>query len=195
MTASIVCLGWGSLIWEPASLESAGVMPGIVEQGGSWHVDGPDLPLELARNAVVRDPPRHLLSWVITPGAAASPTLWARLSSADVGDAVRALAEREGIAATEVGRWPSTAPQDSVRDEIGAWAKRQGHAAVVWTAQSPEWLGHARAPALQEALAFLASLVERGEADHAERYVRKTPPQTRSQFRSAIEQRFGWIPS
>lgn len=102
-----------------------------------------------------------------------------------------ALAEREGLSHHEIGSWPSDAAIDPA---IGAWAAARGIAGVVWTAQSPSWLGHDRAPEPMEALEFLASLIEAGAADHAVRYVRKTPPQTKSPLRTAIEQSFGWTP-
>lgn len=92
-----------------------------------------------------------------------------------------ALAEREGLSHHEIGSLPSDAAIDPA---IGAWASARGIAGVVWTAQSPSWLGHDRAPEPMEALA----------ADHAVRYVRKTPPQTKSLLRTAIEQSFGWTP-
>ena len=48
----IVCIGWGSLVWDP----------GVLRCVGDWQTDGPTLPLEFAR--VWRD---GRLALVLTP--------------------------------------------------------------------------------------------------------------------------------
>jgi hypothetical protein len=59
----IVCLGWGSLIWNPKDLP--------VED---WHGDGPALPVEFAR--ISRG---GRLTLVVADSAAQLPVLWTRL--------------------------------------------------------------------------------------------------------------------
>ena len=72
-SAMIVCLGWGSLIWCPDSLPTI----------GDWHADGPDLPVEFARQS--KD---GRITLVIEPGAKRVPVLWTRLTVGSI-DAAR----------------------------------------------------------------------------------------------------------
>jgi hypothetical protein len=207
MALSIACLGWGSLIWKPANragapLERQGIRPGISADGGSWNVDGPMLPLELARNATSEDGAPYS-SWVITPGSPDSPAMWAWLDlSPDVGDdvdralrfAAQALATREGAALSCIGRWHRLSDPMSYAagEAIAAWAIAHHVDGVVWTALTPRWFDAERAPTRDELLGLLRKLVAEGRAGHAEEYVRRTPAQTRSPYRAEIEAELGW---
>ncbi|HEY4058073.1 MAG TPA: hypothetical protein VGM39_15770 [Kofleriaceae bacterium] len=201
-THGLVVLGWGSLIPKPSHhpdgpLASFGVTPGLAENGGSWLADGPALPLELARLVTAPD---EYPSWVITPGSTTSTVLYAPLSirrdqSFDLDralhSAVHGLAVREGVSDTSIGRWPSTNAYECV-DVIAAWAQSRAIAGVVWTALPPKWSGVERAPSEAEILGLLRGLVKRDAADYAEHYIRTTPAQTTSPFRTAIERELGW---
>jgi hypothetical protein len=196
MSRSIVCVGWASLIWEPsehpgAPLAKQGVHPGLVDEGGSWHPDGPALPLELARDSTFRG--ARFVSWVVTPGATESPTLWASLDVSSLDEAIIALATREGVEPSQIDRWPGSG--GAIPELVGAWATHANHDAVVWTALTPKWQTEHRTPLESEVLALLVDLDARGEAAHAERYIRNTPRQTASPYRTAIEARLGWTPT
>ena len=179
----IVCLGWGSLIWNPMELPV-----------DDWHSDGPELPVEFAR---ISDGGR--LTLVIADGAPQLPVLWTRLSVQSLDEAVHALAGREGIreknARYSIGFW---SPDRSSRREqtrvIGAWAAAQGIQAVVWTALKPGFPnGRGVVPSCEQALDHLRGLDTKAVAS-AEEYVRRTPAQIRTPYRTAIEKEFGWMP-
>ena len=177
----IVCLGWGSLIWSPGSLPTI----------GDWHSDGPDLPVEFARQS--RD---GRITLVIVPAAKHVPVLWTRLMVGSVDTARRALADREGVCLSRfprsIGHWSledASQHQDSVG--IGEWASAKGAGAVVWTALKPRFNDQLVTPTREEVVERLLSL-EDPERAKAEEYVRKTPPQIRTAYREAIELELGW---
>jgi len=78
----ILCLGWGSLIWNPESLP-------IKDE---WKTDGPALPIEFARQS--RD---GRLTLVVAQGSWNVEVLWAELDVQTIEDAKSSLAKREGI--------------------------------------------------------------------------------------------------
>ncbi len=191
----VVALGWGSLIEKPEQLAELGVRPGSIDAGGSWRGDGPLLPLELARMAIAPTGGTKYPSWVITPGVARSPALYAELAI-EVDDdrllrAAHLLARREGADISDIGRWPSNyAPAEYAA--IGAWAAARGISGVIWTALAPRWNSSNGAPSEAEVIALLRALVASGQAEHAEHYIRTTPAQIRSPIRAAIERELGW---
>lgn len=176
---TIVCLGWGSLIWRQDTLPVR----------GEWQPDGPVLPLEFARE--LND---KRITLVITPGAPMITALWAELDVKTLHEAKTALAAREGISEANIrrsiGAWSADAGSN---DAIGHWATGQGFAHVVWTALKPKVGSEYRTPSAAEVLGHLASLAgeDRGRA---EEYVRMAPRQIATPYRASIEQRLGWTP-
>ena len=79
---NIVCLAWGSLVWQP----------GILPLAGPWSTDGPSLPIEFAR---VGD--KGELATVLCPGRPTSPVRWAKLSEPDLVTARKLLRRHEEI--------------------------------------------------------------------------------------------------
>src|SRR5665213_2395551 len=114
---AIVCLGWGSLIWDPQGFRTL----------GEWENDGPSLPLEFARQSG-----GGRMTLVITDGKHMVPVLWARLDVPNIDQAVQALADREGTSTANIGRCPLPLPRHRCSDRICAWAEAQGHSGVVW---------------------------------------------------------------
>jgi hypothetical protein len=171
---AIVCLGWGSLIWKPENLPTL----------GDWQPDGPELPLEFARQS--KD---GRVTLVLTEGAQVSPTLWAQLDVPDISVAVDRLAKRENTNAARIGMWsPQQARTATCSDVIGSWALERGFEGVVWTALPPRWDGqNDHVPTLPRVLSYVASL--EGEAfDLAAEYVFKAPEQVQTPFRAALTQ-------
>jgi len=182
---TIVGLGWGSLIWSPRTLPVK----------GAWHEDGPFLPIEFSRQAA-----DGRITLAITPGAPRIPVLWAELAVESLHDAVSELGYREGIPPeywpAHVGLWqPGLSFAQEQADVIAAWGEERGFDGVVWTAL-PTGFKDARGtvPTLHDVLTYLRGLT--GESLHkAEEYIRKAPAQTRTPYRTAIEEALGWTPS
>lgn len=173
---TIVCLGWGSLVWDPRTLPLR----------GDWKTDGPVLPLEFARQS--QD---GRITLVITEDGAPCPALWGELDAATLDEAVAALAAREGCAPTAIGRWPSATTVFAQADAISAWAGRRGIAGVVWTALSP---GLARSRGAVPALGYVVDHLRtlKGEArEAAQTYVARAPLQVATRYRPALEAELG----
>lgn len=173
----IVCIGWGSLIWRPDGLPLS----------SEWHEDGPELPIEYARQSKSR-----ALTLVIAPGAELVRSLWASLAVSSLDGAVEALASREGTPnARSIGRWPTSNAEGSIYRTIAGWAEQRGVSGAVWTALPAKFNGEARIPTATEAIAYLRSL-SGAEARDARTYVERTPPQVRTRLRAVIERELGW---
>ncbi len=177
----IVCIGWGSLIWCQKTLPVL----------GDWNSDGPELPIEFARESSGRR-----ITLVVCEGAPAVTTFWARLDVTTLDAAKNALAEREGIKprniSTSIGHWSKAGRSIHPGvDAIAAWAVQKGADAVVWTALKPKLGDDYRVPAVAEVIAHLESLTGI-ELDAAEEYVRLAPKQIVMPYRTAIEKALGW---
>lgn len=177
----IVSLGWGSLIWDHRDLPI----------DGEWRNDGPDLPVEFARQS--RD---GRVTLVVAEDCDPVPVFWTRLDVPSLDDARIALARREGISSTcldvSVGFWSETSrSRHGDAPSIGVWAESIEASAVVWTALKPRFRDMSVKPSCDEVVAYLSGLT--GEAqERAEEYVRRTPGQIRTLYRDAIERELGW---
>jgi len=170
---NFICLGWGSLIWDPQSL------PVI----GTWSEDGPSLPLEFARES--RD---GRMTLVIVDDLPPIPTLWTRLAVASIEEAVQALLEREGAAwIGSIGRWPLDHRTHRYAGEVGTWAREKQFDGVVWTDLKAGFRADRGAmPSWSATERHLASLT--GDArKNAANYMFKAPAQIQTPFRAAIE--------
>lgn len=180
---TIVCLGWGSLIWNPRELPVS----------SDWRTDGPSLPLEFARQS--ND---GRITLVVTSGAASVPVYWAGLDFLSVDEAKLGLAKREGIPERlvhrSVGFWsPDAASDHREAARIGEWAHEHGHRGVVWTALKPKFGNDYVTPRAEQVLEYLESLT--GEPQRlAEEYIRKAPKQIVTSYRQDIERTLGWTP-
>ncbi len=170
----IVCIGWGSLVWDP----------GVLRCVGDWHVDGPTLPLEFAR--VSRD---GRLTLVLTPGAAPVPALWCELDYLTAEASQAALAGREGTAIHAIGLWPGPMPKHtSGAAQIAQWGGDRGFDAVIWTALRPRFGGvDGAAPKDAAAAASFLGTLSGDALLRASEYVRRAPEQVKTGFRAALE--------
>lgn len=179
----ISCLGWGSLIWDPRTLPIR--MP--------WFSDGPFLPVEFARHSS-----GDRITLVITPDLSEVRVLWALMSTSDLDDAKRGLAQREGInddyIESSIGCWLNDLDNsDSMIQSIGSWAISKGLDAVIWTALRPKFGDEYRVPSIEEVIDFLTNLPHE-RMKYAKEYIRKAPIQIDTNYRREIERKLGWKP-
>ncbi len=119
----IVCLGWGSLIWDPRELPIS----------SEREIDGPELPVEFARQSS-----DGRITLVIAEAAIPVPVLWSTLSVNSLDDAKQALASREEISdrflERSIGYWcPATNSPHRESQQIGQWAGSRSLQGVIWT--------------------------------------------------------------
>ncbi|WP_421729387.1 hypothetical protein [Brevundimonas sp.] len=171
---TIACIGWGSLIENPGSLPVVSV----------WRADGPDLPIEFARQS--QD---DRLTLVLVEGVPTSKALWCSLDASTLEEAVLALQAREGAkTGKHIGRWPLSDPDEYLMaSQIGEWAQLNGLLGVVWTALPPGMKNsRGQLPSLAEAVAHLGGL-DAARLDAASKYIRTAPAQTQTAYRAALE--------
>src|SRR5215813_3106795 len=84
---NIAVLGWGSLIWHPASFRAK----------TKWRSDGPRLPIEFAR--ISQD---NRLTLVIQPGSTDQATYWSLSELTDLEPARQNLKARERTASKDI---------------------------------------------------------------------------------------------
>lgn len=175
--ATIACLGWGSLIWDPRELP--------IQR--KWFVDGPLLRVEFLRQS--QD---GRITLVLDKSAAPVRSLWAVMDATDLQAAKDALFNREGCKKPEhIGAWSRGAESPPNIVELPQWAGAHGIDHVVWTGLPPKLGTKERVPTIDEVLAHLRGLVG-ASRDVAERYVRLAPRQIDTAYRRRIEAEFGW---
>lgn len=179
---AIACLGWGSLIWRPESLNIC----------REWFTDGPLLPIEF-----VRQSNDGRLTLVITKTAKPVRTLWALMSTDDLTMAKQSLRVREGISTRNFETSISSITiaentEDEVKLCIQDGAKSLKLDAVIWTSL-PSKFGETDGvePTLDEAIRYLNSL-DINKRMAAEEYIRRAPKQIDTEFRRKFEGEFGW---
>lgn len=178
---TIVCLGWGSLVWDPCGLPLR----------GSWQTTGPLLPIEFARKS--RD---GRITLVIVDDTPLVPVPWSSLNVSSLDEARHALAKREGIQAKNfersIGAWSASfATTHAEAATIAAWAKSIGLKGVVWTALKARFPGASGKPTCDQVITYLT----RPTGDtrtQAETYVRRAPAEIVTPYRAEIERQLGW---
>ena len=186
--ASIACIAWGSLVWDPRELPC--VPP--------WRDDGPLLPVEFARESADRR-----ITLVICDGVPTVRCSWSPLTATTLSDARRALGLREfgrpdapGIDRC-IGWWDRATDDARGRqaDVIAAWAASHDLSGVVWTDLPPRFGGvEGRVPAVDQVLTHLRALPADAR-QRAETYVRRAPVQTDTLVRRRIAAELGWTPA
>lgn len=164
---SIVCIGWGPLVYEPRELPC-----------GQWHDDGPSPPVEF-----VHESGNRRITLVIYPEGPRVLTLWPVLNVPDLLAARDKLGVREYDRAgpkwieKNIGIWNGADGTSRGReaDTIAAWAKPRELGGAVWTSLPPKFGGvDDEVPSVDDVIVYLDAL--RGaERDEAEKYVRKAP--------------------
>ena len=175
--ATIACLGWGSLIWDPRELP--------IQR--KWFADGPFLRVEFLRQS--RD---SRITLVLEQSAAPVRSLWAVMDASDLQPAKDALFEREGCKKPEhIASWSRGVATPPSIVELPQWAEAHGIDHVVWTGLPPKIGNQERVPTINEVLAHLKGLIG-APRDTAETYIRRTPRQIDTAYRRRIEAELGW---
>jgi hypothetical protein len=177
----IVCLGWGSLIWDPRDLLLTDRSP------EAWRRDGPELPIEF-----VRQSSDDRITLVIDTQSPTVPVLWHELAVRAPAEAIETLREREGNTPSHrIGRWPCADGYECA-ELIEDWARERGFEFVVWTALPTQLHGRPNVrPNKTEVINYLRGLS--GETLRlAKEYVCKAPSQIDTPYRRAIEKELGW---
>lgn len=181
----IACLGWGSLIWNSGSLKLS----------SGWNSDGPLLPIEFARESL-----DGRMTLVLLDEAKQSPSLWAVLTATDIETAKDDLAKREGVPEKSIrysiGYWDRATgtSHGKCSEEISKWAFEKGLDGVVWTNLKYGFqASRDQLPALAEVIEHLNKLSQE-KRNKAKEYVCRTPAQIRTDFRSELEGKLGWLP-
>ena len=174
--ATIACLGWGSLIWDPRDLPL----------DSEWFDDGPLVHVEFARES--ND---GRVTLVLHPTARRVRSLWAMMGATDVDGARRDLGRREGIPPRRwpelIGAWPEQCSGCIVG--LDEWARERRLEAVVWTALGSNF--EEGQPLEAQVIGHLQALVGT-KREKAEQYVRRTPKQIDTAIRARLKERFGW---
>ena len=176
----IVCLGWGSLIWDSQDL--------LVKS--NWENDGPLLPIEFARQSK-----NGRITLVICETTVLSRVYWAEMSSNNLDVCVESLKEREGtndINIHKVTRCNSVQTLDSIQVIIQNWLKLKEFDAAIWTGLPPKFGGTTnQMPTCNDVIAYLNGLKDESYR-LAKEYVEKTPIQIETEYRSPIRQAMNW---
>ena len=176
----IVCIGWGSLIWNPGEL--------IIQN--HWFEDGPMLPIEFTR--ISND---NRVTLIIDREAKSIKTLWALMTCDDLYKAKESLMKREGI--SKIDRIHSAIQNETVKDkiesEIQKWLIEKGIDSAIWTGLSYSKKTKYKRPSIDCIISHLSNLTD-GQKKDAENYIRKAPKQINTEYRKTIEERLGWTP-
>ena len=180
---NFVCLGWGSLIWCQKTLPVL----------GEWSLDGPELPLEFARESQDKR-----ITLVICEGAPVVRTLWAKINVANLDEAKQVLAIRERISGDNIKHSigflsPDGRSTSLAVEAVADWTVGRAVDGVVWTALKPKLGTSYRTPQVDEVIDHLRGLTG-AQRDMAEEYVRLAPRQIATPYRRAIEEALGWSP-
>ena len=199
---SIVCLGWGSLVWDPDDLPIEQTDP--VER--AWLLDGPHLPVEFARHSN-----GGRMTLVVVPGRRLVPVLWTLMLVRDLEAAKRSLAMRECrrrdrrlVAADRIQRFVNESCGYGTRDGdsrgqcanlVRQWAARRDVEAVIWTDLPAKFNGiNGQIPNAEEVIEFLRHR-EGQERQDAMEYIMRTPKQILTDYRRQIEAQLQWMPT
>lgn len=178
----IVCIAWGSLVWNPKNL--------LIDN--KWHNDGPHLPIEFFRQS--ND---GRLTLVINDKARPVQTLWSLMKTEKVSEARKSLQLRENINDSNIDDFVgvvhvSEETKNPIKLIIQSWLKTKEFDCAIWTNLPPKFNNiKNRIPTIAEAINYLSSL-DSTKSKLAEEYIRKTPKQILTEYRTEFEVHFNW---
>ncbi len=176
----IACLGWGSLIWNPAGIKIQ----------HHWFEDGPILPVEFTRISN-----NNRVTLVIDKEAKPVRTLWALMTTDSLGEAKVSLKIREGIKKDSlihsIGKDENS--ENAVHLTVKDWLIEKDIDYAIWTGLSFSKKTDNQRPSIDKIIEHLNSIDLR-ECKAAEEYIRKAPKQIDTEYRRKIELKLGWTP-
>ena len=185
---TIVILGWGSLIWNPASLEIE-----KENQENKWHIEGPVLPIEFSRISL----DGRLTLVIDNNNGTPVQTLYCISKFKELDEAVLNLATREGSGINKIGFYNKgtvkfNPPNFPFQQNILDWINKKNIDAVIWTNLSPSFKDKTGKQFNKEnVISYLNNLSMPVQAK-AEEYIRRTPVQIKTKMRIEIESALGW---
>jgi hypothetical protein len=187
----IACIGWGSLVWQDDH-------PKAFAQIGPWKPGGPGVKVEFAR--ISKD---HRVTLVLDRDSPTSQAWWCLMEAQELRQAVKLLADREGIGEvyqkTSVGSWKCGEPEPENPFSLALWASQNGVDAVIWTklgCSSPNPSGGDPIPREKPSLSKLIEHViffKNDTVTHEKirEYVEKAPAEIITTYRKDLENFLG----
>lgn len=173
----IAVLGWGSLIWNPDTLDCA----------GRWERGGPTLKLEFSRISG-----GNRLTLVVDPDHGRDCETYYVLSGRrTIAEAIENLRTREDMPFTRrIGVARAFGAVKAVDEATGrtmrTWTREKGFDATIWTDLEPNFPKFGLAYSAPEAERWLKSL-EPAQRAEAHRYIANAPPTVRTDFTDLLD--------
>jgi hypothetical protein len=180
----IVCLGWGSLIWDSGNLLTQ----------GEWFADGPLVPVEFLRKSS-----NGRITLVLNNTAKPVQSLWIEMGTTDLEVAKKSLGKREYENASDdwirknIGVWMKGENSPELIPSLETWTQTKNIDAVIWTAlpckhpTSDELVPAEKA----EVIDYLKNLTDE-KLENAKRYIINAPTQIDTNYRDSIVRALGW---
>lgn len=174
----IACIGWGSLIWDPGNLQIK----------GEWQNDGPNLPVEFARQSQ-----NGRITLVIEARCRPQKTFWALMDHDTISKARESLRDREGTVDRNIHFvTKGSKPENEIQKEIIQWLNEKELDCAIWTGLPPKFKGvNNKVPTLVELFEYLDTLPS-DKLKLAKEYIVKTPKQIDTRYRQEVESRYNW---
>lgn len=174
----IVCIGWGSLIWDQGDLKTK----------GNWNNNGPKLPIEFARQSQ-----NGRITLVIEENAAPLTTLWILMDTNSISEACESLMKREGTASRHIHYISNKMePKNSIQKTILSWLESKDLDCAIWTGLPPKFNKEDfLVPTVPELFDYFDNLTN-DTLELVKEYIIKTPKQIDTKVRQEIEKRYDW---
>lgn len=175
----IVCLGWGSLVWDPREL--------LIK--GEWLTDGPPIPVEFLRKSS-----DGRITLVLNSNAKFVPSLWCEMDTEDLEAAKWSLGKREyenatpGWISKNIGVWTKGEDAPNLIPSLSVWAQNNDIDAVLWTALPCKHpLTSQDVVASEDEIIKYIKSVDKQVLESIRKYVNNAPTQIETEYRQAIE--------
>lgn len=168
----IVCLGWGSLIWDARELAC----------DGTWRLDGPYLPIEFARQSS-----DGRITLVIHESFHTVQSLWTIMNVENLEQAIESLRRREKTAPSHIHYISlNDTPANDVENEVLTWMEEKQFDCAIWTGLPPKFSDtNGKIPTIDELFEYFERKKE--NLLNIEEYIRKAPEQIQTAYRNQLE--------